>query len=71
MMNHRLILRRLFVASFGPVIGIGVGCGGQTEIPLAKVPPPPPDFGKPVASPKTPPGGSPETPPNFSGGGSK
>lgn len=38
-----------------------VGCGdGSQEIPLAKVPPPPADFGKPVTTPKTPKGGSPE-----------
>ena len=71
MTTHRPMLRGLIVALFGLVIGLGAGCGDQAEIPLAKVPPPPPEFGKPVASPKTPPGGSPETPPNFGDGASK
>ncbi len=37
----------------GMVIGLG-GCNGQSEIPLAKVPPPPPGFGElPKAAPGT------------------
>jgi hypothetical protein len=53
-------LRRFLVAATIPVLGLGVGCNQQAEIPLAKVPPPPADFSQPKKSTGAPKGGSPE-----------
>ena len=48
---------RLLVAG---LIASGLaGCGGSGEIPLAKVPPPPPGFGDKAPTKGTPPGTSP------------
>lgn len=71
MATHCSVLRMLRSGAALWVIGLGIGCDGQSEIPLAKVPPPPPDFGKPVVSPKTPKGGSPENAVDFNRGASK
>jgi len=53
--------RRLLVAMAAVgVIGLGAGCNNQAEIPLAKVPPPPPGFGEVKKSANAPKSGSPE-----------
>jgi hypothetical protein len=47
------------------------GCDSQQEIPLAKVAPAPPDFGKQVTTRKTPKGGSPENTQQYNFGTKK
>ncbi len=66
-MHLRLIFRHLVAAAL-PILVIDAGCNQSTEIPLANVPPPPPDFGKAITKPKTPRGGSPENVSDFNRG---
>jgi hypothetical protein len=56
-------VKRMRVAGLvfaGVVLVMNTGCNDQSEIPLAKVPPAPADFGKPVVNRKAPKFGSPD-----------
>ena len=61
-------VKRMRVAGLvfaGVVLVMNTGCNNQSEIPLAKVPPAPADFGKPLVNPKAPKFGSPDNASEF------
>jgi hypothetical protein len=64
-------MRRLRGCALVLTIVLFAGCDTQQEIPLAKVPPAPADFGKHVSTRKIPKGGSPENVQDYNFGTTK